>query len=420
MQEQLLHRIWQRKHFDHGNLITTSGLPLKIIHYGHYNTHAGPDFQNGQIQIENQNWFGHIEIHVKSSEWKSHKHHLDPAYNNVILHVVFEDNQKVYTQSGRLIPTLVLCNRIDRDVLSRYANLNSSIDIIPCKSNLLYIDSDKYKLFFHRLIIERLERKSNELIKTLTSSKYDWEGVLFKWLLKYACPKSNKGAFELLGERLSLNLIYKYSRNLSQLEALFLGQAGILNPEDEYTEKLVREYKHLKNKHKLIPMTGVEWRFSRMRPNQFPTLRLVQIAFLYSKVPGLFQTILNTPMNEWKGIFKINTSDYWKTHYLPGRPSVYKEKRWGKLMIHNILINVIIPLVYIYGKKTGTTSLSENAIELMYTFPAENNNVLRLWKDVGINAENAAQSQALIQLKSEYCDHYLCMNCSIGQELLFK
>ena len=420
MQEQLLHRIWQSKHFNHTDLCVSNGDSLKIIQYGYYNTNAGPDFQNGHILINGQSWYGHIELHIKSSDWDNHRHYDDPAYNNVILHVVFEDDRVVYTESGRKLPTLILKDRVDAQVLERYDKINNSLNRIPCSSLLHSVNKDKVGLFLHRLLIERLERKVNELNSSLIELKNDWETILFKWLLKYACPKSNKEAFDQLGDKIPLKLIYAYRSNLFQLEALMLGQSGMLQAVDDYTSRLVREYTHLKNKYKLSSMTGVEWRFSRMRPAQFPTLRIVQMAYLYHRIPRLFQTLLTSPVHTWRELFEVDTSEYWKTHYIPGKKSVYKRKTWGVLMIDNILINVIIPLIYVYGKKSGAQSLTEKAIELIYTFRPENNNIIRLWGDAGIIAKNAGQTQALIQLKSEYCNQYLCMYCSIGQELLFK
>jgi len=422
MKEELLHLVWKLKRFNLHNLQTINGETIKIINFGNHNHNAGPDFLNATIKIGNQTWVGHVEMHTLASEWTAHKHQFDPAYNNVILHVVYENNAIVKTQNGNQMPTLILKDRIEKSLIYDYQRLLLNPDWIPCAQQLHKANTFKINMFLEGLLIERLEAKCQPIINYLKISKNNWEYVCYKMILKYFGLKVNKEAFETLSEKLPHSLLIKYHLRLIQCEAILLGQAGLLHsPNDNYTQKLKKEYDFMRKKHNLQPMVGVEWRFARMRPSNFPTLRIVQVAALYHKTPKIFnQIVANPTLKEFEEILTITLSKYWNQHYIPGKPSKNRIKKLGKQAIKLIIINAFIPLLFTYGISKGNQKIKDLAIDLYRQLPKEKNVIIENWKKLGLNIESAAETQALIQLKMQYCNKYKCLSCQIGQDILFK
>ncbi|MBT8189367.1 MAG: DUF2851 family protein [Bacteroidia bacterium] len=421
VKEDLLQLIWKLKKFDLVSLSCTNGALLSILDFGLHNHNSGPDFINAKIKIDDTIWVGHIEIHVKASEWYQHKHHLDPAYDNVILHVVYTYDKDVYNSKSTYIPTLTLDTRISEKTLLRFEDINSSLSWIPCASQIHKIDKARIQLELESIYIRRLESKSQRIFKMLNQNKNDWEECLYQLLFQYLGLKINGDAFKQLSFKAPYKLFKKYTHNIFLAEAFLFGQAGMLQNQDAYFRKLGKEYDHLKLKHNLTPMSGVEWHFLRLRPANFPTIRIAQLAMLYSRFPSLFSVLIRSfNKSSLDKIFDSGTSSYWSEHYIPGRPSTFKLKKIGKTSLNLLLINVVVPIIFSYARKTGNNILVEKSIDIISRLPAEKNKITNKWFELGIESKNALKSQALIELKSNFCDKYKCMNCPIGQQLLFR
>ena len=423
MKEDLIHLVWKLKKLDFNNLTTTDGESIEIKKFGFHNQNAGPDFLNGEIIIGNTLWVGHIEMHINSSDWNKHKHQNDRAYNNVILHVVYNnDDVKVTNQSGQRIPTLVLKGRVSQKTIANYEKLSENLDWVPCANSIHKVDDIRKSIFLEKVLIERLQDKCARINNILDHTQNDWEGSLYRLLLKYFGLKINGSAFEQLSHVTPYNYVRKLSDKSIALEALLLGQAGLLSDKkDDYIDNLYTEYNHYKNKYSLIPMTGVEWRFSRLRPANFPPVRIAQIAQLYHRSPQLFNDILNLKtVKDIYALLDVTASEYWDTHYLPGKPSESKPKKIGQLTKELIIINVIVPLLFSYGQRIDNNLYKDKAILLLENVKAENNSIIREWKTLGMNAKSGYDSQALLQLKNEYCNNFNCLNCHIGQTILFS
>lgn len=421
MKEEFLHSLWKLKKIDLNHLTTTSGESLALQNFGTHNFNSGPDFLNGRIKIGDTIWIGHIEIHINSSDWIKHNHQHDKAYDNVILHVVYNHDKEILNSSGHPIPTLELKSRVDHKLLKSYDSLISSLSWIPCNHQIQAVNPDRIQLFLERVYVSRLERKMGNIKQVLQSNKNDWEQTLFHFTLKYFGLKVNGEAFEMLAQRLPHKLILKYAHDQTKLEALLLGQAGLLNGNDIFSKELNSIYSFLKEKHKLIPMSGVEWRFSRMRPANFPTIRLAQIAALYHKSPQLFAELTKVKaLKDLKSIYSITPSENWSQIYIPGRKSKRIIKKLGTSTIELIVINVLAPILYSYAIQKDDAFLKEKVLNLVASIKSESNKIIRAWKELGIDSKNAIKSQGLIELKTQYCDQYRCLKCSIGHELLFK
>ncbi len=422
MKEDFLHNIWKFKRFDHHRLQTACGLDLNIINYGVHNHGAGPDFTNAFITLAGTSWAGHIEIHINSSDWKKHRHQKDPAYNNVILHVVYNHDYDATSFSGHRIPVLVLDGKIDINLIKKHDHSFQKNQFIPCEKSLINAPWAIPTTFLERLLVERIEIKSKQYRKLLKSLNNDWETLCFRLTCIYFGFNGNKQAFEMLAERLELNVLRRYQSNVFQLEALFFGQAGLLSAGiDNYWDRLFEEYTFLKRKHKLIPMTGTEWRFSRMRPVGFPTIRIAQLAKLIHRHIRLFNSIKeNVNIKHWYGVLSILPSSYWKNHFMPGRPSKASHKQLGRQSCEIIITNVFIPLIFTYAYETDNIALIEKLIDLYHAMPSEKNKIVRQWKSLKVKSRTAGESQALFHLKSQYCDRFRCMECQIGTKLLFE
>lgn len=418
--EDLLHYIWRYRKFDHSSLYTHQKEKIEILHPGTLNENAGPDFLNASIKISDTVWAGHVEIHKKASEWIHHKHQNDPAYENVVLHVVHTMDKEIKYPNGKPIPCITLCERIDDQLLETYNKIIFNADWIPCAAHLDSVPNIKLRFWLERLLSERLLRKSNDILKNLTEFKGDWDRLCYCLIAQYLGKKPNDKSFFELFARTPFEVLLKHKDNLFQLEAILFGQSGLLSDRDEYERELKKEYSFLKKKYKLENMRPVEWKFSRMRPFNFPTLRIAQLSSLIHEHTRIFQTIIDNKIeySQLQHYFSVQGSAYWNTHYRFGKESKLLVKKVGSASIDNITINVIVPLLFSYGEILSKNELKEYAIELIQSLKPEKNKIIRKWKEHKIVPRDAADTQALIQLKKEYCDPIKCLQCSIGNHLL--
>lgn len=421
MKESFLHFLWKNKKYDTENLKTTDNESVQVIKNGFSNTNSGPDFTDAKIKIGDTMWAGNVEIHVNSSDWNKHKHCKDKMYDSVILQIVAFHDKDVYRTNGEKIPTLIL--DIDKEVLNNYNYLINNVKRNACVDFLHRIDYFELEQWKHRLLIERLEIKSNEIERILKQNLNNWEETFYIQLAKAFGFSTNSVPFEMLAK--SLNLIYlaKHKNNLFQLEALLFGQSGFLNDEieDDYFKKLKTEYQYLKKKYNLITMEQHIWKFMRMRPSNFPTIRIAQFASLIYKSSKLFSKILEIKnIDELKQLFYIKASKYWDTHYKFGKNSEYKIKNLGTNAIDVILINTVFVFLFIYGKYKQNPEYQDRALSFLERFPPENNSIIRKWKKYGLKIENAFDAQSVLQLEKQYCHKQQCVNCNIGAKLILN
>lgn len=423
MNENFVAFLWKTKLFKLEKLQTTTGKPIKIINTGWPNNVAGPDFFNAQIQIGDTLWAGNVEIHVKASDWLKHQHQHDKAYQNVILHVVHEADVAIKDQNNQAIPTLALKKYLLPNVYRNYLLLKSDTKWIPCEKLIPNLDHFTYLTSIDRLLVERLERKVKLLKQVLRSSKGDWEYTCLRMLAKAFGAKYNSQAFDMLMLSIPAKLLLKYQYNLLQLEAILFGQAGFLqqvSTTDAYANKLKEEYQYLSHKHNLQALQPDIWKFGGMRPPNFPSLRLAQFARLLNKNTALFhQLIEQRALPDLQKMLNVVIEEgYWYNHYRFEKESVQRRKSLGKAATHSIVINTIVPLLFLYGKETGEERHVDYALSLLSAIPPETNNIVKKWSELGIKAENAYQTQALLELKNEYCTLKKCLSCTIGNKLL--
>nr|WP_321222289.1 DUF2851 family protein [uncultured Psychroserpens sp.] len=421
MQEDFLHYIWLHKKLDVLNLKTTQHECLEIINVGQHNHDSGPDFFNGQVRVNNQLWAGNIEIHIKSSDWFVHGHEQDKAYDNVILHVVYEHDTEIFRNDNSTIPTLELKPFISSEILNNYQKLFSSKNNwINCEQDFADVDEFTLKNWQERLYFERLERKSNTIENLLAASKNDWEAVLFKLLAKNFGLKVNGAAFESIANSVNFPVVRKTSSNLEQLEALLFGQARLLEKESSsnYFQILKGEYTFLKQKFQLDTQGVVDVKFFRLRPPNFPTIRLSQLANLYYKEQQLFSKVISAEnINDIYTLFEIGTSAFWKTHYTFDKESKKSNKIVTKAFVDLLLINTILPIKFCYAKQKGE-DIEESILEIINGISSEKNSIVDGFTQLKHKPKSALESQAFIQLKTEYCDKNKCLHCAIGNVLL--
>lgn len=423
MNENLLHFLWKLKLFSVKKLKSTNGEIIHIISNGIHNLNTGPDFLNAKIEIENQVWAGNVEIHINSSDWYKHNHEADKNYDAVILHVVWEHDVEIFRNNNAKIVTLELKNYISKAVLNSYNQLFSkNKKWINCENDIQFIDSFIFENWLERLYFERLEQKSSSIQEILITNNNNWEATLFMLLAKSFGLKVNGDAFLNFANSFDFSIVRKVSNNVEQLEALFLGQAGLLSNKYEsiYFEKLNREYEYLKVKFKLTPILGGQVQFFRLRPNNFPTIRLSQLAFLYSKYQNLFSKIIEIDSLElFYSLFKVSTFPFWETHFTFDKESKKSTKKLTKSFIDLILINTIIPLKFVYLKNLGKNEYS-SLFAILENIKPEKNSIISRYNDLNIESPNAFKTQALLQLKNEYCSKQLCLQCAIGKTILKK
>ena len=415
MNERLLQFIWQYSLYSPAALKTADREPVVIVHPGKRNTDAGPDFSEAKIKIGNTTLIGNIELHVRASDWKKHRHDKDHAYRNIILHVVYEDDKNQPTQG---FPKLVLKEHIADHIIEQYTSLIQTPRAIPCATQLSIINSFVKEGFLTRLLVERWEEKLAEWSNLLDQSRGDWSTLLY-WRLAYNFGfKVNAAPFLQLAQSIPWNLYAKHKGQLLQVEALLFGQAGMLDEsfEDEYPRRLQQEYLYLKAKYKLTPLKKHQWKFLRLRPANFATIRIAQFAALIHQSMHLFSQIIETTsLITMRKLLNVTASDYWSNHYrFDEIHEKSSKKKLGALSIDNLIINTIAPLQFLFARHVRRLPEQEKALALLNEVPAEKNNILTLWNNNGWHAENAAQSQALLQLYNNYCTGKKCLECTIG------
>ncbi|MDR0560412.1 MAG: DUF2851 family protein [Prevotellaceae bacterium] len=420
MNEDFLQFIWNFKLFNSPELRTTDNRKLEVISSGVRNNNSGPDFYNAKIRIDGTLWAGTVEIHRKSSDWNAHGHNRDSAYNSVILHVVENEDTVIHRQNGEILPALqITCPEIYKQ---RYEELCKSPQNIPCSNYISNVDSFKIKFWLNRIAAERMEKKTQEINNLITVAGGDLEAVFNYVLFRYFGFKTNAVPFEMLAMSLPVRLLRKYHCSLFSLEALLFGQAGFLEQsiDDEYFNSLKSEYSYLKSKHELAPMDRALWKFSKLRPGNFPSIRIAQIAALLHKYQSLWDIIvpLNN-INDIYSIFDVKASEYWDSHYVFGKMSQKKSaKKIGKDSVNIIIINAVSLMLFVYAIYRNNESMREKSLHFLEITDAESNSIISEWSACGIIPVNALESQALLHLKNEYCLHRKCLKCAIGKEVI--
>lgn len=421
--EELLHFVWRSKLMNLNGLETQDSQALTILNFGQYNTNAGPDFLEGSIRLEETTWYGQIEMHVNASDWKKHNHNDDPAYDNVILHVVWNYDVDIVRKDGSIIPTLSLQGLISDDILTNYESLISAKDWIPCQHHLKTLDKGFVPFWLSRLSIERVEHKTTWLKTIWLASNKDWDQTFYVGLCAAFGLKVNKDAFIRLAKTIPLRLLLKYIDTLNQVEALLFGGSGLLNNteiENEYITNLSKEFHFLKQKHHVREIEAVNWKFSKLRPNNFPTVRIAQLAKLLNHHPRLFSELLhtNTPEEIFQ-YFDVSIEDgFWHNHYTFKSESTPKSKSIGQTLKVSIIINLIVPMLFLYGKELDEQEYCDASINLLESLNPESNAIMDHWKALGITPENAKESQALLELKNNYCTYKQCLQCQIGYKII--
>jgi hypothetical protein len=420
MNESLFQFIWQYSLYNSGQLQTSKGDPITIVSPGRRNTHAGPDFENAKIRIGNTLWVGDIELHLRNSDWLRHKHDTDPAYQRIILHVVYINDMPDLVLP---CPVIELQKHIPASIPARYTQWKKDLHPIPCMSQLRQVNPLILEGWQHRMLAERWEDKLNEWKLLLGKTAGDWHTIFYYWLAEGFGCKVNAYAFRLLAQSLPLSILARHKDNLLQLEALLFGQAGMLNRKfiDLYPIRLQREYFFLQKKYSLPPQILPHlWRYLRLRPANFPCIRIAQFAGLIHRSQFLFSKIIELhTVTELIELLETKASAYWNNHCrferIQNRTTI---KKLGPNSLRHLLINVIAPAKFLYAWEYGKPSDQEKALGLLASLPPEKNHILSLWSEAGWEANNAQQSQALLQLHNQYCVHKRCLECAIGLHLL--
>ncbi len=421
MTEDYLHYIWKFQKFNPVNLQTVSGESVLIKKQGNHNHDSGPDFSEAQVTIDGTEWHGSVEIHLHTSDWRKHRHQEDKAYNNVVLHVVYEHDEEIVNQHQETIPTLELKGLINHDAYFAYERFLQKGEKRPCGDQLSEVPKFNVISTLDDMLVNRLLRKSQDIQEMLAQTRNDWEQVFHQLLFKYMGMKVNAAAMLALAQRVSYNFLQRNSNELLLSEALLFGQAGMLNDplDDDYHRKLRAEYLFQKQKHQLMSMTGTEWKFSKMRPPNFPTLRIAQLAAIYSSYQNLFEIVRDkVSLRHLQLIFSVEPSPYWQDHYSFKSQSKNHKGKLGKTALQNVIINVIAPFAFYYGRAIGDDSYEDYAMLLLASVPGENNKITRKFDDINLGILSAKDSQALIQLHNELCEPKRCLNCKIGVYLL--
>ena len=420
MKEDFLHYLWKFKKFNTSDLETTNHQNITILHAGQYLQSSGPDFFNAQLIIENQKWAGNIEIHLKSSDWYLHHHEIDASYDNVILHVVWEHNVNIFRKDNTEIPTLELKNYVDQETILKYELLVSLKTWIYCENQIQQVPDFIMRNWKERLFFERLERKSEFIDSVLQQTQNDWEATLFRLLAKNFGLNINGPVFFKIASAVPFSIIRKEGAVAESLEALLFGVAGLLDEEKEdvYFTETRAKFNYLVSKYRIKIPVIEDVQFFRLRPDNFPTIRLSQLASLYGSRHSLFSKVIEAhSVMELYDLFQVAASPYWQSHYQFDHASKTSRKLLSRSFVDLIIINTIIPIQFAYAKSQGKEKL-ENLISLLESIKAEVNSTIQKFQSISVSAENAFESQSLLQLKHDYCDKSRCLSCEIGIELL--
>ena len=421
--EDFLHYLWKFRLFERRALQTTAGDEIEIFSAGIHNTHAGPDFQNARIRIGDTTWAGNIELHINASDWNKHNHTVDGAYNNVILHVVYHNDAVITLPDGRILPTFELKDRIPDELYGRYHQLiYGEKMIIPCEANIGKVDDFTLRTWLTRVLVERLEKKSATVIQALAVNNGDWEETFYQFLAANFGFKINALPFELLARSLPQKILAKHKNNPRQIEALIFGQSGMLDDdfEDEYPKQLKEEYIFLQKKYKLIPIEKYLWKYLRLRPQNFPTVRLAQFAALIVNSIHLFSKVLEIrSVSGLRELFTgINVNRYWDDRYVFDKPAAPSPKNMGESSVNILLLNTFALFLFSYGKYNQQQHYIDRCLKLLEELPAERNSIIEDFSALGVKASTAFETQALLELRNNFCNFKRCLQCSVGNKIL--
>ena len=424
MKEEFIHWLWKNQFFDGRSLCDREAGSIGVITPGVYNRDSGPDFFNTRLIIGGTEWAGNTEIHVNASDWYRHGHHIDHAYDNVILHIVYNEDADVYTASGRRLITIRLV--FDPVLWENYLDFMNNPSPLPCSGLIGFSDGFRIKHWLWSVAVERLERKHDEIREILAKTGNDWEETLYRLVTRYFGFRVNTDPFEILAARLPLKIIRKHADQLMQVEALLYGTAGLLDEalfreavNDSYYLLLLREYRVLRAKYSLQPVDGWLWKFHRLRPANFPTVRLSQLAALLSHSDGLFSRVLGCSDREsLRALLSVSASSYWNNHYQFGREVPPVAGRAGRQSADLLIINAIVPLLFVYGKVRQQQEWCDRAVEILDSLPPEKNSVVTDFTRAGLKPESAFASQALLELRNMRCRYHRCLDCTIGSSLI--
>lgn len=421
MKEDFLHFLWKFKKLDFTQLKTTEGCNLYIERFGTYNTLSGPDFSNAIVIIDRQYWAGTVEMHLKSSDWFAHGHEKDPAYNNVILHVVWEHDVEVFNSNNQTLPVLELKHYTSLGILNDYQKLlYHKYHFINCEKQLQHTNDFVRSSWLERLYFERLEEKSKLVKQLLKETDNNWEAVLFQMLMKSFGGNINGASFLSIAQSVNFSHVQKLFQNPVQLESVFMGQAGLLSSDipSAYEKLLSKEYAYVKHKFGLSNTGVLPPQFFKLRPYNFPTLRLSQLAQLYHQHQQLFSLVMSLDkISDYHKVLEVQTSEFWEDHYTFQKQSKRVKKKLSSNFIQLLIINTLIPLRFSYMKYKGEEDM-EKLMNLMMALPAEKNAVVAGFKSYKLNVQNALESQSLVQLYHRYCKAHKCLQCSLGVNIL--
>jgi len=419
IKEDLLHFIWENRMFDNSSL-SVKEEKVEVIDTGQHNKASGPDFFNARIKIGNTQWAGNVEIHVKASDWFRHNHHGDPAYFNVILHVVYEQDCRLERPGGEEIPCLVL--KFEESLIENYNRLIKTTSVIPCQKFLQSIDKIYWSDWYSKLMIGRLEEKTLEIERVLSANKYNWEDCLYHFLGRSFGFKINALPFETLVRTTPLNVLLRLRQKSLTLNAILFGQAGFLEDllsEDEYYVSLQREYQPMM---KTLPSRAIDksnWKFMGARPGNFPLVRIAQFASVIVKRYPLFAQLTDHPdLKSWRKILEPGIEPYWESHYLFGKTGKKRKLRMGKMAVDLVILNAFIPIVFHYGTFRRRGDLKDRVLSILEELPSEKNDIIKKWEEKGVKSGNAFESQALIHLTTRFCKQRKCLECMIGNRII--
>src|SRR5690606_1779892 len=425
MKEDFISYIWQHQHLDHAVLRTTNGEPLQILRPGFLNTNAGPDFLEARIEIGGILWVGNVELHVKTSEWNSHGHATDPAYENVVLHVVWINDLSADEYPNDRLPLLELKNFITPRLVTQYHSFQEGFRDIPCENQFEEVQEIEKATMLEKLLIERLHQKSNAVLGLLEENKGDWEETTWQLVARYFGARINADPFQKLAQRLPIRLLLKHRDNLLQLEALLFGTAGLIPNEKScsYVNDLRNEFKFLSHKYQFgnNSLRPLEWKLLRLRPAGFPTVRMAQLAALIHRNGNLFSTLthFHSTHDLYKALRSIQ-SPYWHTHYHFGKPAESLVPLMGTDAINLLIINAAVPLLAAFAHKTDQSVFLDKAVSVLEELPVENNKIIRKWKVLGLRLNSAANSQGATQWYHRFCVPKLCLQCTVGNAIIRK
>lgn len=415
LKEDLLQYIWQHQYFNRQDLCSCEGEPIRIIHPGTWNRNQGPDFLNARIQIADNVWAGNVELHVRSSDWDRHGHGSDAHYGPVVLHVVWEADRVINS-----IPVLELNGRVPGQLLERYAKLMNQTRFVPCEDLLTPLPPLIWSAWRERLITGRLLRRNAEVELRLQQTEYNWEEICWQMIARNFGIRLNADVFEDIAKSLPLSKLRRCRHDQERLEALLLGQAGMLEQpfSEEYPLRLQQHYQILAKGMKLKPVAS-KLLFLRMRPANFPGIRLAQLSVLLAARDNLFEAFCAAAsVDELRQMLWVTAGEYWNNHFRIGEPARFQPKQVGRMLADNIVLNTAVPLVFAYAQYRKDEPLLEKALNWLQQIPAESNHIIQSFQKQGLPTETAADSQALLELKRHYCEQHRCLDCSIGNFLL--